>query len=367
MRTHARTVLASLTTVVLVGSLLTTWSEGVAGAATTGKGAYVWANQPTSSSYIPTGAYADDSAGGTITIARSGTGAYKVRFPNLGPVGGTGTVNVTAYGSTPATCRTGGWTVSGSAVLVTVDCYSLAGSLVDSYFTASFSSDTAESPTLDYVWSNNPAPGIGTTYTPASSFRFDSAGHAVTVTQIATGAYDVNLPGPVTVGGSVKVSTYNNPAINCQVVDWITESPGQVAEVDCFDASGALADSAFDLTFLAANNVLGVANLFSGYVWANNASAASYTPAKPYQYNSAKKVDTASRSTVGVYTVTLPGLGRSVATGDVQVTAYGSTDDFCQVGSWSSSGSKMLAIVRCFTPADSAADSEFTLQYVSRL
>ena len=77
MRTHARTVLASLTTVVLVGSLLTTWSEGVAGAATTGKGAYVWANQPTSSSYIPTGAYADDSAGGTITIARSGTGAYK--------------------------------------------------------------------------------------------------------------------------------------------------------------------------------------------------------------------------------------------------------------------------------------------------
>ena len=250
-------------------------------------------------------------------------------------------------------------------MLVTVDCYSLAGSFFDTDFTASFSSDTAESPTLDYVWANNASPGIGSTYTPTSSFQFDSAGSAVTVTQVATGSYDVNLPGPLTVGGSVKVSVYSNPAINCQIVDWVAESPGQVAEVDCFDAEGSLADSAFDLTFLAANNLLGVPKLFSGYVWANNASAAAYTPAKPYQYSSANAVNTVSRSGVGVYTVELPGLGRSVATGDVQVTAYGSTNDFCQVGSWGSSGSNELVTVHCFDPAGGAADSEYTLQYVS--
>jgi hypothetical protein len=348
-----------------VATILTTWPVGSAGAATTGKGAYVWANQPSSASYTPSAAYAYDSAGGTITITRSGAGAYTVRFPNLGSVGGSGTVNVSTYGSTPAACRTGGWGPSGADLLVNVDCYSLSGSLMDSTFTATFASDTAEPPSLDYVWANNPNPGIGSSYTPASTYQFDSAGSAVTVTQIATGSYDVNLPGPVTVGGSVKVSVYNNPAINCQVVDWVAEAPGQVAEVDCFDASGVLADSAFDLTFLAGDSLLGVPKLFSGYVWANNASAASYTPAKPYQYSSANALNTISRSGVGVYTVTLPGLGRSVPTGDVQVTAYGSTDDFCQVGSWGTVTSNVLVTVRCFNPAGGPADSEFTLQYVS--
>ena len=55
-----RKILVLLTTMGLVGAVLTTWPVGVAGATTTGAGAYVWANQPTSSSYTPMAAYAYD-------------------------------------------------------------------------------------------------------------------------------------------------------------------------------------------------------------------------------------------------------------------------------------------------------------------
>ena len=366
MLRRARALLAPLAAIGMVGAIMTALPAGVATAATTGKAAYVFANQPSAASYTPIAAYAYDSAGGTITITRSGTGAYTVNFPNLGAVASTGTVNVTTYGTTASACRTGGWSASGTALVVFVDCYSLAGSFTDSFFTASFASDTAETPSLDYVWADNPAPGIGVTYTPTSSFQFDSAGTAVTVTQVAVGVYDVNLPGPSTVGGSVKATVYNNPDVNCEVVDLIAESPGQVAEVNCFDTTGALDDSAFDLTFVAANNFLGMPNMFSAYLWANNATASSYTPATPYQYSTATNaINTVTRTAVGSYTVTMPGLARSVATGDVQVTPYGSTDNYCQVASWGNSGSSVLATVRCFNTAGALVDSEFTLQYVS--
>ncbi len=258
---------------------------------------------------------------------------------------------MTAYGSTPAACRTGGWTASGSDVLVTVDCYSLAGSLVDTYFTASFSSDTAESPTLDYVWANNPSPRD----------RFDL---------YARVQFPVRLS---------RQRGYGNPdrhgSLRCQLArtgdgggigqGQHLQQPGD--QLPGRGLGGRVSWSGRRSRLLRrgrfARRLRLRSDLPRGEQPARGAetvqrlclgeqrSAASYTPAKPYQYSSANAVNTVSRSGVGVYTVELPGLGRSVATGDVQVTAYGSTNDFCQVGSWSSSGSNELVTVRCFDPA----------------
>jgi hypothetical protein len=100
-------------------------------AATTGDWGYVWANEPTTSSYTPDPSYQSNSSGATNTVARSGVGVYEVDFPNLGKK--KGDVQVTGYGS-GAVCNFSGWT--GSAV--DVSCYNAAGAPEDSDFTVQY-------------------------------------------------------------------------------------------------------------------------------------------------------------------------------------------------------------------------------------
>jgi hypothetical protein len=57
--------------------------------------AYVWANQPTAASYVPSQPYQANSSGATNQIQRLGTGSYLVKLPNLGR--SAGHVHVTAY------------------------------------------------------------------------------------------------------------------------------------------------------------------------------------------------------------------------------------------------------------------------------
>jgi hypothetical protein len=72
----------------------------------------------------------------------------------------------------------------------------------------------------------------------------------------------------------------------------------------------------------------------AGYVWANDSTAAFYTPTASYNFNSTDPFDTVntvSRTEDGIgplYTVRFPGLG--LVGGTVQVTAYGSGSVACQ-------------------------------------
>ena len=98
-----------------------------------------------------------------------------------------------------------------------------------------------------------------------------------------------------------------------------------------------------------------------GYVWANSATAASYTPSSIYAYNSAGGPITITHGAVGVYTVTFSGLGSPRPGGHVQVTAYGATSDTAKVASWSSAGSDFRVNVRCFNHAGSPVDTLYTV------
>jgi hypothetical protein len=94
------------------------------------------------------------------------------------------------------------------------------------------------------------------------------------------------------------------------------------------------------------------------YVWANNASSASYTPSTTYSYSSAGGPITITRSGVGNYTVTFEDL--SLGRGNIQVTKYGTPPGVCQVAVWSGSS----VIVRCYDMAGAAADFQFTLLFM---
>ena len=90
--------------------------------------AFVWANQPSSASYLPSPAYqwnSRHSFTAVNTITRTAVGSYTVRLPDLGAV--SGTVLVTAYGPGTNNCKVLGWGPSGTAQLVNVRCFTATG------------------------------------------------------------------------------------------------------------------------------------------------------------------------------------------------------------------------------------------------
>lgn len=100
---------------------------------------FVWANNPTASNYAPSSFYAHNSAGGPITISRSGPGTYAVRFSGLGsgsiaPEEG-GNVQVTPYGFGNQTAKVSSWSAFGSDFVVNVRCFDSAGAPVDTLYT----------------------------------------------------------------------------------------------------------------------------------------------------------------------------------------------------------------------------------------
>jgi hypothetical protein len=102
------------------------------------RGAYVWANNPTSLLYTPSATYRWHSQGNTITIARSGTGSYQVRIPNMAAYNRTSTM-VTGYSGSSATCAVGSWTSNGvGGTNVRVYCRTATGALTNAYFTLSY-------------------------------------------------------------------------------------------------------------------------------------------------------------------------------------------------------------------------------------
>jgi hypothetical protein len=115
---------------------------------------------------------------------------------------------------------------------------------------------------------------------------------------------------------------------------------------------------------LGASALMGTASAQTGFAWACQPTTASYdaiASCSPYVYNSRGEGVQIHRSGTGVYQVDFGGLGgRTIAGGNVQVTAYlgGSTaiNVICNSVSWSSGGTDFIANVRCVkgsTPADS--------------
>jgi hypothetical protein len=104
-----------------------------------------------------------------------------------------------------------------------------------------------------------------------------------------------------------------------------------------------------------------------GYVWANNPTAASYTPAPAYSYDSAGGPITITRTSKGRYTVRFGGLGgNGIAGGNVQITAYGPGTERCKVLNWASGGADFVLNVRCTNLAGFPDDTRFTVLVIWR-
>jgi hypothetical protein len=318
---------------------------------------YVWADQPSASSYTPSSTYQRNSSGASSTISRSGTGAYTVKFTNLG--GTNGIVNVSAYDGSTNMCKVSSVSTNGSNREAGVRCFTNTGAAADSFFTASYTRPFNNPGDFGYVRADQPTTA---SYTPGSDLRFNSTGGTNTVVRNSTGNYTVRMPGlGATIGGTVLVTAFGTDSKTCKVTGWGSSGTRLDASVQCHTAAGAVSDSQFTVTYANRLSNLGVTGAKIGYLWAHDPTSASYTPTSTYSFNSSGGSNTVTRNGVGNYTVHLPGIGDN--NGHVQVTAYGSGSERCKSGGWSSSGGTLDASVVCFTPAGAAVDTLYTVSY----
>jgi len=318
--------------------------------------AYVWANQPATSSYTPTRTFSKNSTGGTNTIVRYAVGDYVVSFPGLAGVPG-GTVDVTGD-DTAGYCKVAYWSPSGTAMFARILCFGPGGAPADTEFDAVFASASTGPSHLTYLWANQPTTA---SYTPSTTYQYNSRGGTDTIVRDSTGDYEISIPDIGKSAGTIKVTGYGSDTTNCRIGDW-GGSPTLEVNVLCAGANGSPADAEYALTWVNKASLLAKSGGKWGYVWANEPTEASYTPDAAYQGNSTHAVNTITRSGVGAYVVDFPGLGGTK--GDVQVSAY-STDAVCNTAGWSSDGSGGADVnVECFDAAGSPVDSYFTAQYL---
>jgi hypothetical protein len=194
-----------------------------------------------------------------------------------------------------------------------------------------------------------------------STDPFEQRGHNH-ITQLATGSYRVDFPGlGAEFGGNVQVTHWDKDAGTrgrCKVERWAPSGTTLQAFVLCFNTAGNAINTRFFASYVRRNDLPGVQG---GYVWANDPTAASYTPSATFQWNSNGSDVTIQRSGVGTYNVVFP--GQSFAGGTVEVTAYGTGSNFCKVGSWSPNGSNQNVSVLCFSNGGSPADSMFSARF----
>ena len=193
--------------------------------------AYAWASQPTTASYTASASYAYNAGGGAITATRSATGKYAMAFAGLN-LGG-GDVQVSAYNSS-ANCEVASW----SSTTANIQCYDNAGSLVDSNYAVLLMANnvTSTATLLGYAWANN---STSASYTPSTSYSFNSSGQAITATRSAAGSYAITFAGLAAIG-NVKVSAYSSSEL-CNVSSWSNTT----ANVRCYDASNTLTDTRY--------------------------------------------------------------------------------------------------------------------------
>jgi len=212
---------------------------------------YVWANQPTTATYVPSPLYQANSSGATNRIDRLGTGSYRVRLPNLGKAAGH--VQVTAYGSGPERCKVGSWGPGGTEQTIRVFCYRPTGSPVDTLFTLTYvrNGNILGAPVCcrpdghhtAYAWANQPG---AASYTPAPAYQFADFGRQSTISRLAVGSYAVHPP--VALGnGNVQVTAYGDGSAQCKVNFW---TPTAGIRVLCFTTAGSPVDTFYDVGFV---------------------------------------------------------------------------------------------------------------------
>jgi D-arabinono-1,4-lactone oxidase len=326
--------------------------------------AWVWANQPTATHYIPHTGYQYNSAGGSNQISRLATGQYQVDLPWLATSGGM--VHAVAYGGNHY-CKVVKWSPFESKQRIRVNCFSPDGRPIDGQFILLFYKESRGATWANaYLWANQAS---AESYTPDTAYQWNSKGGLNTVRRLNVGHYQVTLPGINVLGGTVLATAYGPGTERCKVGGWGLSGNDTVVTVYCFDPSGNPVDTRFTLSFMT-DVGLGIRvsedQHYGAYIWADQPIAASYIPNRTYQLNTTgNSINQITRSSTGLYTVNFPRLKSFKSTAALSV-AYGSGSEYCAVQSWVDDGrGGTNVVIRCFNRSGNPTDTRFTVIYLT--
>ena len=327
-----------------------------AGAATTGA-AWLWAEQPDATdTYTPNTLYSYNSSGKGLTVTPLGTGQYKVNLPGLKTASATN-VMVSAYGNS-GYCVVQNWDPTLATVAVRVRCYDKDGKAANARFTMLYQAQAGtfgdSSEGLAFVLADQLKTDA---YTPDASVNFNSTGAVNDIIREKRGRYMVNIPGMTTIGGTVIVSAYGPNPTRCKISNWGQDGDGTHAEVYCFDAKGAAADSQFTLLYSRKSPVVHAASVRGVYAYGSKPDQQDYDAPKTYAYNGltdqALKIHHAG---LGQYSVSIPGLS-GVGPSNMLVSAVGADNVYCNVVGWTP------LVTQCYAQGANQTESRFTTAF----
>lgn len=334
-RTPATTLATTLVTVSLLGTaaglvLAAPAPAGSAPAATTSVSGYVWANQPSTSSYLAGTGYEFNSTGGEVEIIRWETGRYRVRFAGMGSSGGV--AHVRAYGPTSNLCTVASWG-HGLDLNLNVRCFDSTGALADTRFVAHFTNRTVARGRLAYLWADDPT--AAGPYQPFHRYAYDSTGVASRIERTGTGSYIVYLNALSELysqqqhdDGHLQVTAYNLAAVHCGMRVIGDENPTPLG-VSCHDPDGNPVDSRFTVSYSHAVSHLGTTgargNAYLRNHWADPTYVAGWRSSSGLE-------PTVGHPATGTYWVRFPGLGASH--GHATINTQEVTGHYCTITSW---------------------------------
>lgn len=331
-------------------------------AAESARFAFAWASEravPIDVPYAADANYAQNAAGGGVTITRTAVGRYTVRFERMGKLGFQDgkreTVLASAYGSDAHYCSVLQFGDAGGADLtVEVGCHAFDGTDANAQFTvAVIGSNTLEG-SYGFGWNDQFGGGLNALYTFASAEGNSGA------SQSALGRYTVDFP----IAGltrSTVITTATSAQRYCHPTSW-GASTGTIA-VRCLNGNGS---SDADARFTALMTSSGRPGKRWGFVWNDQPATAvnvPYVPSRIYREQSNGGETSIRRIADGLYQVRFAGLGVATNRETVLVSTYGSGSQApCQVGGWSANGGDLLVTVSCWSfTGGTRVNSSFSL------
>jgi hypothetical protein len=185
------------------------------------------------------------------------------------------------------------------------------------------------------------------------NYSLNPSGQTVTASLQSTGVYLVTFPGSgIGVGWDVQTTAYGADSHYCKTGSW----GGEAVAVLCFDVAGNAVNTRFTVLAISNSNDKQIS-----FAWANQPTAASYSPDPNYAYNTSGGAITISRSSAGNYGVVFAGL--SGVGGTVQITSYGPGNSSCYSNGWGGS-SNFDAFVVCEDTGGNPIDEFFVVAII---